>query len=297
MKVWLTGAAGRLGSVLRERLEHLGVPWVATGRELDIGERAHVFGFAERERPTLIVNAAAYTRVDAAETHEAEAFRANALGPEHLGAAAARLGSSVVHFSSDMVFDGRANEPYREDAPLGPVGAYARSKAEGEARLLAATGGHATWIVRTSWLFFDRGPSFVARIRELLAEQAELRVVVDQRGRLTYAPDLADATLWLSGLAPPERHPASPRPPGTYHFANRGEATRHAVAVGIRERSLRRRLPVRASRITAVASADYPLPAPRPAYSVLDTRKVERVLGIEPRHWDAALDDYFSKSA
>jgi dTDP-4-dehydrorhamnose reductase len=297
MKVWLTGAEGLLGSVLRARLESRGVPFVGTDRELDIADLGLVTAFAEREQPTLIVNAAAYTRVDDAETHEQEAFRANALGPENLGTAGKRTGASVLHISTDYVFDGRGSEPYREDAPCAPVSAYGRTKHEGERRLLEVTGGRALWMLRTSWLFGDVGPSFVRRMLELFAERDELRVVADQRGRLTYAPDLADAALRLAGVVEPERHPAAARPHGIYHFANAGETTWHAVAEGVLERARRLGLPVRTARILPITTAEYPLPAPRPAYSVLDTRKLETALGLSPRHWHQALDEYLAKRA
>jgi dTDP-4-dehydrorhamnose reductase len=292
MKVWLVGAKGLLGSVLRARLEGLGAPFVATDLELDIADLQAVTGFVERERPTLILNAAAYTRVDDAEKHEEDAFRANATGPENLGTAGSRNGSSIVHISTDYVFDGRASVPYREDAPCAPVSAYARSKHEGERRLFEVTGGRSMWTIRTSWLFGDTGPSFVRRMTELVAERDELRVVADQRGRPTYAPDLADAALRLAGLVEPARPPAAH---GVYHFANSGEATWHALAEAVRERALALGLPVRAARIVPITTADYPLPAARPAYSVLDTSKIEAALGIMPRHWHAALDEYFQK--
>jgi dTDP-4-dehydrorhamnose reductase len=291
MKVWLVGANGLLGSVLRARIEELGVPFVATDRELDIADPRIVTEFVERERPTLIVNAAAYTRVDDAETHEQDAFRTNALGPENLGTAGSRNGSSIVHVSTDYVFDGRASEPYREDAPCAPASAYARTKHEGERRLLAVTGGRSLWMIRTSWLFGDNGPSFVRRITELVAERDELRVIADQRGRPTYAPDLADAALRLAGLV----EPARPAAHGVYHFANSGEATWHELAEAVRERALKLGLPVRAARIVPITTPEYPLPAVRPAYSVLDTSKIEAALGFKPRHWHAALDEYFRK--
>ena len=297
MKVWLTGANGLLGSVLRARLEHLGVAFVGTDLELDIADLGAVSAFVERERPTLIVNAAAYTRVDDAETHEQEAFRTNALGPENLGTVGVRTGASVLHISTDYVFDGRGSEPYREDAPRAPLSAYGRTKYEGERRLFDATDGRAVWMIRTSWLFGDVGPSFVRRMLELFSERDELRVVADQRGRLTYAPDLADAALRLAGVVEPVRHPAAARPHGIYHFANAGETTWHAVAEGVHERAKRLGLPVRTARILPITTAEYPLPAPRPAYSVLDTRKIEAALGMAPRHWHAALDDYFAKRA
>jgi dTDP-4-dehydrorhamnose reductase len=295
MKVWLTGAHGLLGSVLRARLEELGIAAVGTDRELDIANLEAVTAFVAREQPTMIINAAAYTRVDDAETHEDAAFRANALGPENLGTVGFRNDMSVLHISTDYVFDGRASEPYREDAACAPAGAYARTKHEGERRLVAATGGRSYWTVRTSWLFGENGPSFVRRMLELLAERDELRVVADQRGRLTYAPDLADAALRLAGLLEPERHPAASRPHGFYHFANSGETTWHAVAEAIRERALKLGLPVRAALIKPITTAEYPLPAARPAYSVLDTGKIEKALDFTPRHWHATLDDYLAK--
>jgi dTDP-4-dehydrorhamnose reductase len=294
-KVWLTGAEGLLGSVLGARLQELGTPFVATDRELDIADLGAVARFVEAARPHLILNAAAYTRVDDAETHEDQAFRANALGPENLGIVAARSGAAVLHVSTDYVFDGRASEPYREDAACAPGGAYGRSKYEGERRLLEVTGGRSVWMVRTSWLFGERGPSFVRRIVELLAERDELRIVADQRGRPTYTKDLAEAALRLTGLVEPERHPASARPHGIYHFANSGETTWHGLAEAIFERARRVGFPVRTTRILPITTAEYPLPAARPAYSVLDTRKIEAALGFTPRTWQATLDEFLAK--
>src|SRR6266545_2743079 len=135
MKVWLVGGQGMLGSALRERLERRQIAHVVSDRELDIAERERVRAFALRERPTHVLNAASYSRVDDAETHEAEALATNAAGPEHLGLAATSIGARLVHFSSDYVFDGRAREPYREDAEPAPLGAYGRSKLAGERRV------------------------------------------------------------------------------------------------------------------------------------------------------------------
>jgi dTDP-4-dehydrorhamnose reductase len=294
-KVWLTGAHGLLGSVLGARLKELGTSFVGTDRELDIADLGAVARFVETERPRLIVNAAAYTRVDDAETHEDQAFRTNALGPENLGTVAARRGAAVLHISTDYVFDGRASEPYREDAACAPGNAYARSKYEGERRLLEVTGGRSVWMIRTSWLFGEHGPSFVRRIVELLAERDELRIVADQRGRPTYTKDLAEAVLRLTGLVEPERHPAKARPHGVYHFANSGETTWHGLAEAIHERAKKLDFPLRTSRILPITTAEYPLPAARPAYSVLDTGKIEAALRLVPRHWHATLDEFLGK--
>src|SRR5687768_17344834 len=125
MRIWLVGARGMLGTALLSRLSRLGVTTVTSDLEVDIADRARVLDFSQRERPTLIVNAAAYTRVDDAETHQTDAFRANGEGPGNLGAAAAALGARVLHFSTDYVFDGQGREPYRENAPTAPRGVYA----------------------------------------------------------------------------------------------------------------------------------------------------------------------------
>lgn len=289
MKIWLVGARGMLGTALLARLERLGVPRVTSDLDVDIADRERVLEFARRERPTLIVNAAGYTRVDDAEAHEADALRANGVGPENLGFAAASLGSKVVHYSTDYVFDGRGTAPYLEDAPTGPAGAYGRTKLAGEERLLAACPHRAT-IIRTSWLFGENGPNFVKTMARLLAEKEELRVVADQRGRPTYTGDLADATLALAGVS---REAAAE--PGIYHFANTGEVTWHAFTLAIRDACTRRGLPVKTERILPVTTAEFPRPAPRPAYSVLDTGRIERALGAAPRDFHLPLDEYLKR--
>jgi dTDP-4-dehydrorhamnose reductase len=267
------------------------VPRVTSDLDVDIAERDRVLDFARRERPTLILNAAGYTRVDDAETHEADALRSNGLGPENLGLAAAAVGAKIVHYSTDYVFDGNGTSPYREDAATGPAGAYGRTKLAGEERLLAACPAGAT-IIRTSWLFGENGPNFVKTMARLLAEKEELRVVADQRGRPTYTGDLAEATLGLAGVSR-----SASAEPGIYHFANAGEVTWYAFTLAIRDACVRRGRPVKAQRILPVTTAEFPRPAPRPAYSVLDTGRIERALGAEPRDFTLALDDYLEREA
>jgi dTDP-4-dehydrorhamnose reductase len=289
MKIWLVGARGMLGTALLARLERLGVPRVTTDLDVDIADRGRVLDFARQERPTLILNAAGYTRVDDAETHEADALRVNGLGPENLGIAGREVGAQVVHYSTDYVFDGRATTPYREDATTGPAGAYGRTKLEGEVRLLRACPGAAT-VIRTSWLFGENGPNFVKTMARLLAEKEELRVVADQRGRPTYTGDLADATFALAGLGG-----ARGAEPGVYHFANAGEVTWHGFTLAIRDACLKHGRPVKAERILPVTTAEFPRPAPRPPYSVLDTGRIERALGEAPRDFRLALDEYLGR--
>ena len=289
MKVWLVGAGGMLATAVRAELEGRGVPFVATDLDVDIAAEGAVSELMARESPTHVVNCAAYTRVDDAERHEDDAFRANATGPRNLAVAVRGAEASLVHFSTDYVFDGLAKAPYTEDAPCAPAGAYARSKRAGEEAVLAEIeqGLRAT-LVRTSWLFGEGGKNFVATMVRLIAEREELRVVADQVGRPTYTKDLARAALDLAGIGDGARAPE----PGVYHFANAGVTSWHGFTMAIREVCLELGLPVRAARIVPITTAEYPLPAPRPAYSVLDTGRIERVLGRVPRPFREALAEY-----
>jgi len=288
VKIWLVGARGMLGHALAARIAQRGLACVATDAELDIAEAERVREFAERERPTHILNAAAHTRVDDAETQENEAFRVNALGPEALASAAKSLGAKFLHFSTDYVFDGNAPSPYREDAPCAPRSAYGRTKLAGEQRALAQRDEKSpVYVVRTSWLFGENGNNFVRTIVGLLATREELRVVVDQEGRPTYTGDLADAALALAGL-----YGKAPAADGIYHFANHGATSWHRFATVIRERCLALGFPVKAQRVVPVTTLEFPRPAPRPANSVLDTSRLEAALVRSPRPWQDALEDY-----
>lgn len=287
MRIWVPGARGMLGQAVQAALAARGIAHVATDAELDIGDLGAVETFAAREPFTHVINCAAYTRVDACETHEAEARRANAEGPANLARVARARGATAITVSTDYVFDGAAHAPYRESDPPAPVSAYGRTKLEGEQRLLAELAEHgeteaAGYVVRTSWLFGRGGPSFVATMLRLFAERPEVRVVDDQLGRPTYAPDLAEALIALA-----QRRPAA----GIYHFANAGQVSWYGLAVAVRDEAAARgtRFPV---TLTPITTADYPTPARRPAWSVLATDKIERVLGSAPRPWREGLVDY-----
>ncbi|MEO7032994.1 MAG: dTDP-4-dehydrorhamnose reductase [Polyangiaceae bacterium] len=293
MKVWITGSRGMLAHAVTDLLTRRSVAFVGTDAELDITNEEATLAFARDFGVTHIVNCAAYTRVDDAESQEDIAGSINATGPQNLGAAALAVGASVVHFSTDYVFDGLATSPYVEDAPCAPNSAYGRTKLDGERRLLATVTGDSAsrtvQVLRTSWLFGEGGKNFVTTMLALMADRDTVRVVADQHGRPTYTRDLAEAALDLAGVS----DQAAPRAgSGVFHFANRGATTWHRFASRILELGKEVGFELRASVVEPITTADFPRPAPRPAYSVLATNKIEQSLPRAPRSWDDALRSY-----
>jgi dTDP-4-dehydrorhamnose reductase len=261
--------------------------------------------------PELVVNCAAYTDVDGCETRAELATRVNGEGPGYLAEAARELGATLVHLSTDYVFDGAKREPYTEEDPPNPLCAYGRSKLLGERRVLES-GLEKCYVVRTSWLYGPGGKNFVETIARLAGERDELRVVADQVGSPTYTEDLAPAIFRLLGwgvvnaprsAVPVEPAPADPTPPpvtrrpsppyGIYHASGEGSCTWHAFAEEIVAR-LREQGPVRARAVQPIRTEDYPVAARRPPYSVLSTEKLRRATGASLPPWPDALRRYFA---
>lgn len=291
MKVWLAGSKGMLARAVRERLQEASIESVETDLELNITDADAVRAHLASGQFTHIVNCAAYTRVDDAEKDEATAQRVNADGPGILADAAAQTGVSLVHFSTDYVFDGKGQRPYLETDPCNPQGAYARTKLSGEQKVmasLASDGKRGVYIIRTSWLFGEGGNNFVQTMLRLMTINEELRVVHDQVGRPTYTADLAQAALTLAGILGHN----GPCAAGIYHFANAGAISWFEFTKGIFAAAQQLGLPIKTSQITPVTTAEFPRPAPRPAYSVLSTDRYQSATGMVPRNWTAALGDY-----
>jgi dTDP-4-dehydrorhamnose reductase len=274
MKVLITGANGQLGRALQATAP-LGVSIIAAGSaELDIGDAAAVDALLLAERPDAIFNAAAYTAVDKAESEEALATRTNAEGVANLARGAAAIGARLVHVSTDFVFNGLSGVPYLPDAPTAPLGVYGRTKRQGE---LAA--GPDALVVRTAWVYGSRGGNFVRTMLRLMAERDEVRVVADQIGTPTFAASLADA-LW-------RLHAAGAK--GLFHYTDSGAASWYDFAVAIQEEALAIGLLTRAVPVIPIATSDYPTPAARPHYSVLDKSATFALLGGAAPHWRVNL--------
>lgn len=277
MRVLVTGAAGQLGRTLAETAPTSAELRAATHAELDVADPAAVAGVLREFAPELVINAAAFTRVDEAEAAPEAAARANSLGPAVLAAACRTAGVWLVHVSTDFVFDGCQSHPYEPTAAPNPQSVYGRTKFDGETAVLAALPAGAT-VVRASWLYSARG-GFPARMLALMQSRPQLTVVSDQVGAPTSARGLA-TVLWALG----ERRAA-----GVWHWCDSGVASWFDFAVAVGEEAVRLGLLAREPPIAAVSSSEYPTTAPRPRYSLLDKRATERFLGRLAPYWRTAL--------
>ena len=281
MKVLLLGAGGQVGRELCRHFWPADTSLVAFDRSgLDITRREVVFATIARERPEIVINAAAYTAVDRAESEPDAAWAANCAGPAHIAAACRNSGIPLIHISTDYVFDGAKSDPYQEDDPVNPLGVYGGSKEAGERAVREALHEHV--ILRTAWVYSAHGHNFVKTMLRLAGERPVLRVVADQTGSPTGAADLAGAIALIVG-----RMQDGDAAWGTYHFAGAGSVTWHGFAEAIFELAARWRSPP--PRVEPITTADYPTPARRPANSVLDCSRIATAFGIEPRPWRAAL--------
>lgn len=292
VSILVTGAQGQLGRELQLFSGNTAYSWRFTDiGELDIADEQQVQRMFSNEAFDVCINCAAYTAVDRAEQDRDMAFRINARGPALLARTSAKHNCVLLHVSTDFVFDGHVNLPIREDHPVGPLGVYGQSKAEGEEEVLR--GNPRALVLRTAWLYSIFGHNFFKTILRLGAERDQLKVVCDQVGSPTYARDLAAAILKIIAvLTNPLVRPDSPY--GIYHFSHEGVASWYDFAVEI---ALLANLK---AAVLPILTKDYLLPAPRPAYSVLDKSRIKNQFGVHIDHWRQALvrcwSDYRSGS-
>lgn len=281
MRILVTGSAGQLGRAVLANLQSRDVAARGVGSaELDITNADQVAAVLGEFAPDVVVNCAAYTAVDDAETDEETARRVNADGPANLARATAASGIRLIHVSTDYVFDGSGQAPYPADAPTAPRSAYGRTKLAGEEAVRGLD--PAAHIVRTAWVYTGEGTDFVATMRRLERERETVNVVDDQRGSPTYAPDLAAGLVELA-LSGQDRGL-------TLHATNAGEATWFDLA-----RAVFAGVGADPERVRPCTSAEFPRPAPRPAYSVLSAREWAAA-GLTPlRDWTIALEEALGK--
>ncbi len=275
--ILVTGSRGQLGYEVAAALRRFGNVFALDRTALDLSDSDAIVDRIRSIAPSLIVNAAAYTAVDRAERERDAAFAINARAPEVIAEEAKRAGAVLIHYSTDYVFDGKQRTPYDERAIPRPLNVYGESKLAGE-RAIASTAAAAI-VLRTSWVYSLRGSNFLLTIRRLAAERDELRIVDDQVGVPNWARDLAHATAALveRGL------PYLVERAGLYHFSASGTATWYSFAREI--------VADDAKRIVPITTDQYPTPARRPAYGVLDTARFASTFGIELRDWRVALKD------
>jgi len=280
LRALIFGGTGMLGrAVVREARARGWAALALSHVQADVTDRGRLAYWADTFNPELVINCAAFTQVDVCETEPERAYAINGEGVGNVAAAAGRAGARLLHVSTDYVFDGAGREPYREDAPVAPMSVYGRSKLEGETRALEHPDA---LVVRTSWLFGPGGPNFVRTMIRLMNEgRLPLRVVDDQRGCPTYTPFLAQALLDLAPLSAT----------GVVHYRNREAATWYDFTVEIARLW---RGPSGPADVVPVTTAEFPRPAPRPAYSVLDVSRFEHLVGRRVEPWEWGLVEYIA---
>jgi len=305
LKILLTGKGGQIGSELQCLLPRLGDLVAPDRRELDLLDPDSIRRVVRNIRPQLVVNAAAYTAVDAAEADEANAHAVNAIAPAVLAEEAKKLGAAVVHYSTDYVFDGAKATPYDEMDPANPISVYGKTKLAGE--LAIRSSGVPHLIFRTAWVYATRGRNFLLTILRLATEKEELRIVRDQTGAPTCASEVAAATTKiLADIC--ERNnggPLFPEVSGTYHMSAAGQTTWHDFAKTILEaaRATSDNIvwlaaatggrPLIARRVIPISAEEFRSPAHRPAYSVLSNSRLFQTFGVALPDWRTQLQRCF----
>lgn len=283
IKYLITGANGQVGSQLVAQLQSKAEILAADRDTLDITDKQAVLQAAQTFRPHFIINAAAHTAVDKAESERDLAHAINCTGAENLALAAQNVGATILHISTDYVFDGKGETHYRETDPVAPQSVYGETKLAGEIAVQAACERHI--ILRTAWVFNEQGGNFVKTMLRLGASRDSLGVVADQFGSPTYAGDIAAALIAICE----QIHAGKTNAYGVYHFSGSPYVSWHGFAAEIFAQAVAQGVLPKAPVLNAIGTADYPTPASRPANSRLDCGKIQAAFGIEASDWRKAL--------
>lgn len=312
--IWVIGANGMLGSELCRQLSQKKIPFVGTGRETDITKYEVLESFLssqesksyllrnlenkDSQKIKWIVNCAAFTAVEKAESEEEAARALNSAGPKNLAHIARYNGIKLIHISTDYVFDGTGSTPYTEDMPKNPLGVYGRTKSDGEDFIQQAMTQY--YILRTAWLYGSGHPNFVYTMTKLMNEKSELKVVSDQRGTPTFAGDLADVIIKIIGRSDKNTESFAVKsiiPYGIYNFTNLGETTWFDFAEKIYAFGKKYKRITNECSIIPCSTAEYASHVSRPAYSVLSKEKITGALKIKIPSWDKSLEAFIKSKS
>jgi dTDP-4-dehydrorhamnose reductase len=288
MRILITGVSGQIGGAIYRRFRGLATIIAADRGLLDLGRPNGLPAQLDALAPDAIVNPAAYTAVDRAEDERETAFTVNATSPGVLANWAASRGVPLVHFSTDYVFDGSGDRPWREDDPVGPLSAYGASKLAGEEAIQSVDGPHL--IVRTSWIYAARGSNFLSTISRLAREREELKVVADQVGAPTSASFIAEALATIVGQNLSDLPSAFAAAGKKIHLAAAGHTSWHGFAVAIIEGLRRRGAQLACKHVGPIATKDYATKAARPLNSRLDLSRLKNIFKLDPKPWEALLE-------
>jgi dTDP-4-dehydrorhamnose reductase len=288
MRIVLTGVTGQVGRALSGTLDELGTVVPADRSLLNLAEPSTIAEALDRLAPDLIINPAAYTAVDRAEDERELAFKVNAEAPGGMAQWAAARSVPLVHFSTDYVFNGQGEQPWREDSPTGPLSVYGSSKLAGEEAIRKAKGAHL--IVRTSWVYAAQGTNFLRTIVRLARERAELKIVADQIGAPTSARVIADAVTKLLGADFAQLPDRFAQANGLVNIAASGETSWHGFAACIVDGLRRRAVPLAVQSILPLRTEEYPTKARRPGNSRFDLTRLSEVFAVKTPSWERALE-------
>lgn len=287
--ILVSGANGQLGMELAQLVS--ACPSfrfvLATRDELPLDDFDVINDLIDRHKPQYFVNCAAYTAVDKAESEKELAYKINADAPGVIAAACKRNNSRLIHISTDYVFNGNGQRPYKEDDPTDPVNLYGDSKLRGEQNVMQQ--GPASIIIRTAWVYSEFGKNFVKTMLRLMGEKDSINVVSDQYGTPTYAADLAEAIMKIISVLDTESDSTGSSHAGIYHFSNEGNISWYEFAVAIRD------IAGKKCEVKPIPTSAYPTPAKRPSFSVLDKSKISAAFGVSIRPWRESLEECLKK--